>query len=71
MKTYSGITLIGVAVMMLAMNLSDTIADLKNWHEATTPLFVAAVFKQAGSVLVAALGGNLVPTMGTKKETTT
>lgn len=47
---------------MLAVNVSDGIADLDNWHGATTPQFFAMFLKQAGSVIMAAIGGKLLPT---------
>lgn len=64
MKTASGFGLILSAVFLLMFNLSDTIADLKNFHDAGTPQFVAAVLKQIGSVGLAALGGAMLPTLG-------
>ena len=45
---------------MMAMNVSDTLSDLKSWHDASTPQVVAAILKQIAGVVMSALGGTLV-----------
>ena len=65
-KVYAGLGLIIISLAALASNMSDTIADLHNWHDASTPQFVAALLKQIGGVVTAAIGGNLLPTVGAK-----
>jgi len=69
-KTYGGIGLLVLAFAMLLVNLSDAVADLHTWHNATTPEFVAVFIKQLGSVLMAAVGGNLLPTAGGNQKGT-
>lgn len=70
MKTYSGIALIALAFGMLLINLSDAVADLKNWHDQTgqftllTPAFVAVFLKQIGTLITGVIGGNLLPSPG-------
>ena len=72
MKTYSGIVLLTLALGMLMVNLADSIADLKDWHDQSgnftvlSPAFVGTFLKQLGSVVIAAIGGNLLPTPGVK-----
>jgi hypothetical protein len=63
-KTLSGFGLVGFAVVMTAINMSDTLSDLSNWHAATTPAFVAAILKQLGAVLTGTLGGYFLPPYG-------
>jgi PBP1b-binding outer membrane lipoprotein LpoB len=64
MKTTSGIVLLIVAAAMLLSNCSDAVADLKNWHDASTPQFVAVVLRQLGAVVLAAAGGTMMPQPG-------
>ena len=58
-KTLSGATLLLFALAMLLYNISDTLADLRDWHMLTTPAILAALLKQVASVGMAALGGTL------------
>lgn len=64
--TASGLGLIVVAAALLLANCADAVADLKNWHDASTPQFVAVVCKQLGAVVMAAAGGTLLPQPGQK-----
>lgn len=56
-----GYTLILVAFAAAMVNVADIVADLKEWHGATSPSFVGPLMKQIGSTLVAAIGGKLLP----------
>lgn len=56
-----GIVLLVAAAGLLLVNISDVVVDLQNWHYATTPQFIGALLKQIGSVIMAALGGSLLP----------
>lgn len=59
----TGWLLILAAAGMLAINVSDAFADLESWHGATTPQFFAVALKQTGMVIMAALGGKLLPSI--------
>ena len=58
-KTLSGATLLLFALALMLYNVSDTLADLRDWHAVTTPAIFAALLKQVASVAMAALGGTL------------
>lgn len=58
-QNQTGWVLIVTAFALLAFNMSDAVADLKEWHGASTPQFLAILLKQAGSVTIAALGGKM------------
>jgi hypothetical protein len=67
MKTYSGIGLLVLSLMILLSNMSETVAHFENWHDATTPQFVAALLKEMGATVTAAIGGSLMPQFGGSK----
>ena len=67
MKTLSGAALIAFACGLFLVNISDTLADLQDFHDAGTPQFIAAVLRQFGTVVMAALGGTLLPVPGTEE----
>ena len=56
--------LILIAVAGTLVNISDMIADLKEWHGASSPSFVGPFLKQFGTNVLAAIGGKLLPTKG-------
>ena len=60
-KQVAGYGLLLFALSLLLVNLSDTVADLRDWHSASTPMFIAQLMKQLGAVVMAALGGKLLP----------
>jgi len=59
-----GWVVVASAIGLMAMNVADSIADLQNWHAASTPAFVAVVLKQLGSTELAALGGKMTTQFG-------
>lgn len=63
-QTAAGAGLIIGAIALMLFNISDTIADLSDWHAASTPQFVAAVAKQIAAVLMGAVGGANLPQLG-------
>ena len=63
-QALAGWAALAVALMLTLSNVSDVIADLKNWHDASTPQFVAAILKQVATTALAALGGKILPTKG-------
>lgn len=60
-KTTSGLVLVLFAVALTAYNITDTLDDLRTWHDCTTPQFVAVVLRQASSAVLGILGGTLLP----------
>lgn len=64
----TGWVLIATAAALMLMNLSDSIADLKEWHAAAAPAFVAVIFKQLGSTVLAVLGGKMTKQFGGGSE---
>jgi len=69
MKTYSGIGLIVISLLMLLSNMSDEVNHLSNWHDSTTPQFIAALLKQVGTTISAVIGGTLLPQYRSSKFT--
>lgn len=69
MKTYSGIGLIIISLLMLLSNMSDEVNHLNSWHDSTTPQFVAAILKQIGATISAVVGGTLLPQYRNNKLT--
>jgi hypothetical protein len=67
MKTYSGIGLLVISLLVLLSNMSDEVSHLSNWHDSTTPQFVAVLLKQIGATVSAAIGGSLLPQLGNKQ----
>lgn len=57
----TGWLLLLLAFGTLLMNVQGTITDLSEWHAATTPQFVGALLGQIGAVILAAVGGKLLP----------
>ncbi len=69
-QTVVGSSLILVAGVMLLLNISDTIIDLQTWHGLTTPAVVGAIMKQVATVALSALGGTLMPGVGSASQDT-
>lgn len=63
-KTLSGLSLLLLALAMFVYNASDIIEHLRDWHDATTPAIAAVLLKRAAMVVLAALGGTLMPPLG-------
>lgn len=68
-KTIGGISLISIAIILGITNMSDSINDLKEWHDATTPQFVASILKQIGVIVTGVSGGILLPQIRLNKRT--
>ncbi|HEX8030263.1 MAG TPA: hypothetical protein VF491_17435 [Vicinamibacterales bacterium] len=66
-QNHTGWVFIATAIALMAFNVSDSIADLQNWHAATTTAFVGAALKQASTVALAALGGKMLNPFGEEK----
>lgn len=63
-QTALGGGLLVVAVLMWISGIGDTIADLQNWHGLTTPAVIGALLKQGAQLALAAVGGTLLPGIG-------
>lgn len=61
-QRFAGWSLIVIAGLFWIVNLGDVFTDLKEWHGAASPQFVGAALKQLGPILMAAVGGKLIPT---------
>lgn len=53
-----GLTALG---MMLGL-MSIEVANLRDWNNITAPIFVAKVMAHASTVIMAFVGGKLIPT---------
>ena len=69
-KQIAGSALIVAAVLILVNNLSNQLAELKDWHDASTtvfsPAFVASSLQQLTMLISGSVGSNLLPTIGSK-----
>lgn len=63
-QTALGGGLLLVAVLMWISGIGDTISDLQNWHGLTTPAVIGALLKQGAQLALAAVGGTLMPGVG-------
>lgn len=63
-QTAIGSSLILVAVVMWISGVGDTISDLQTWHGLTTPAVIGALLKQAATIALSAIGGTLLPGVG-------
>ncbi len=63
-QTAIGGAMIAVAVLMWISGLGDTIKDLTDWHGLGTPAVIGALLKQAATLALSALGGTLLPGVG-------
>lgn len=59
-----GWVVVASALGLMAMNVADSIADLKVWHDAAGPAFFAVILKQFGSTVLAVLGGKMTTQFG-------
>lgn len=66
-KKVAGWTLIALAVASWLTGIGDTIGDLRDWHGLGQPAVVGVLLKQLGTVIVAAIGGTLLPQPGQKE----
>jgi hypothetical protein len=57
----TGWILLVSSLALLALNMADAVANLDGWHRATTPEFVAVLLRQASAVVLAAVGGKMLP----------
>lgn len=57
----TGWILILSAFAMFVMGIAPTISDLTDWHGAGTPEIVGKLMTQLGTVILAAVGGKLLP----------
>ncbi len=63
-QTVVGGTMIVVAVIMWISGVGDTIKDLQDWHGLATPAVIGELLKQAATIALSALGGTLLPGVG-------
>lgn len=59
--TTSGWVIFIVALGMMSGLLANDVAKLTNWNQAFAPAFVAVIMAHFGSVVVAFIGGKLIP----------
>jgi len=54
---------LGIAALGMMMGLmSHDISELKSWNDATQPVFVASMCAHFSTVVLAFIGGKLIPT---------
>lgn len=53
---------------MWIAGVGDTISDLQNWHGLGTPAVIGALLKQAATLALSALGGTLLPGVGSASQ---
>ena len=57
----AGTLLLVAAFGTFLLGIGPTITDLQDWHGAGTPEIVGKILMQLGSVILAAVGGKLLP----------
>jgi hypothetical protein len=57
-----GWTLAAASLGMMLVLISADIKNLQSFHDAMTPLFVGNMLAHIGNVLMAFVGGKLIPT---------
>ncbi len=60
-STKAGYIVFAAAMGMMFGLLSVDVSQLQDWHEISTPGFVASILGHMGVVLTAFVGGKLVP----------
>lgn len=60
-KTTGGWVVFIVALGMMSGLLANDVAKLTQWNQALSPSFVAVVMAHFGTVVVAFIGGKLIP----------
>jgi len=68
-KTTSGWVLLIVALGMMCGLLSSDVAKLTNWNGAFQPAFIAVVMAHFSTVVVAFVGGKMIPESREGKQT--
>lgn len=63
-STATGLIMLVMAMLLMFYNVADVLKDLREWHDASTPQFVAAIMKQVALVGLSALGGTYLPQPG-------
>ena len=59
--TSTGWTLFIAAVGMMASLMAGDVAKLAAWDQAVTPTFIASLLAHLGAVIMAFVGGKLIP----------
>lgn len=67
-STTTGWVVFIAALGMMCSLLAGDVAKLTSWNSAVQPSFIALVMAHFASVVMAFLGGKLIPTNGTKKN---
>ena len=52
----------GASLAMMLILMSTDVGALKSWNEAFTPWFMAKMMAHLGNVIMAFVGGKLIPT---------
>ena len=67
-RTATGWVLFILMFGMMLHFVSQDLADVGQWAEVRTPHFVAVVLEHVSVLIGTFAAGQIVPTMGTKKE---
>lgn len=57
-----GWSLAAASIGMLCLSIGADVKDLHSFNEATTPFFIGNMLGHVGNVLMAFVGGKLIPT---------